>query len=100
MLNLKPEDRPELPPTLSLVPPMTDPQSALIDLMDVLGQIDDARDELQKLFTRWGHDPVAVMQRAQARTLELQQLVAQARPVGETLAKAMRASGQLSAGRW
>lgn len=75
-----------------------DAQGALIELQAVLRRIDDARGELQRLFTHWGDDPVTVMRQAQARTIELEQMVPQAAPLGESLARAMRTAGHLSIG--
>lgn len=74
----------------------TDPQADGIALMDVLRRLDDARGELERLFTRWGDDPVAVMRQAQARTIEMQQLVPQATALGERLMMAHRAAGTFS----
>jgi hypothetical protein len=79
--------------------PAPDPQQAGIELMAVLRAIDETRDDLQRLFTRWGDDPIGTMRKAQSRTIELQQLVAQAAPLGETLIQAFRAAGTFAPAR-
>lgn len=74
-----------------------DLQAVGIDLMAMLREIEDEAVQLQALFTRWGNDPVSVMQKAQARTIELRALATQAAPLGETLMQACRAQGVFSA---
>lgn len=77
-------------------PPPPDPQDVGIDLMKLLREIEEEAMQLQTLLTRWGNDPVAVMHKAQGRTVDIRALAIKAPVLGEQLMQALRYRGALS----
>lgn len=91
--RLKPDDAPELPPLRALP---VDPQAVLIAHADSLRVIADEAWRLRNMLSGQQIDTPRGRSRAQARAIELCELLDLTQDHAESLSKAMRLAGLLS----
>lgn len=73
-----------------------DPQTAAIEHAEAVQVLCDEVDALVSLLTRWSHDPIGVLSRAQARTVELRGSATRVQQSAEALSLSRRVAGHYS----
>lgn len=94
-VDLKTEDSPELPPTLSIVPPAPDAQDLMIELSEMAQRAGSQAVQLLHEFD-YGRDLIESHRRAKVHADEIHRAAAGLMELAEALAKALRAAGHLS----